>query len=133
VTQILVAAATACARRKLTVAVQGMNRPVVAAAARGDIAALLDANERQVLVYWADYEWDVGWVTESLEQHPGLTVVYLSPTPWVSLSYARARCMIAPPFVDMLNASLLRRMVSELLNASSNRRRAGDAATIVVD
>jgi hypothetical protein len=81
VTQILVAAATAYQRQKLTAAVQGVDRPVVAPASRGDIAVLRDANERQVLVYWADYECDVGWVSETLEQHPGLIVVYLSPNP----------------------------------------------------
>jgi hypothetical protein len=40
--------------------------------------------------------------------------------------------MIAPSFVDILNVSLLSRLVSELLNATS-KMQAGDAARVAVN
>jgi hypothetical protein len=103
-------------------AVQGLDRPVCAAATRDDIVALLAANERQVLVYWPEYGGDVGWVAEALERYPDLRVVYLSPTPWVSLSYSRARCIIAPHAINLLDVGLLRRMVAELLGVGADRK-----------
>ena len=92
---------------------------MIALTKREEAVPLIDAVERQVMVYAPGFGGDVGWVAEALEGHPGLRVVYLSPTPWASLSYERARCLIAPPNSDMLDVTLLRRMVSQLLVVGS--------------
>ncbi len=118
-TQILIVAADAIMCRKLTASVQHLHRPVIALTRRDEAIPLIDAVERQVMVYAPGYGGDIGWLAETLEAHPGLRLVYLSPIPWASLSYERARCLLAPPNPNALNVALLRQMVSEMLAVGS--------------
>ena len=101
-------------RRAIAASLKGTERPVLAVSDRRDAEAKLNGGE-QVMVYFPGYNHDVGWAAEMLERHPGLRVVYLSPGPWASLDYGKARCMIAPHSPEALNSDLLRRLVSALL------------------
>ncbi len=121
-TQILVVAGDPALRCRLAASLRSMDRPIIALSNRNDAAALIDATERQVMIYAPSYGGDVGWVAEALEHHPGLRVVYLSPTPWVSLAYGRARCIIAPPVAAALDVGLLRRVASEMLAVGSRQK-----------
>ncbi len=69
-------------------------------------------------MYAAHQGKDAAWLAEQMEEHQELRVVYLSPQPWTSLNYNRARCMIAPTSPEALNTRLLRRMVLDLLSPS---------------
>lgn len=69
----------------------------------------------QVLIYEGSSSEDLSWLTEQMARHPELRVVYLSPAPWASLGYERARCMISPIGYQTLNSALMLRLVQELL------------------
>ena len=112
--RILVVADDAPMRRAIAASLSGIGHPVVAARDRGDARPALDG-AGQVMVYSPGWRDDVGWAAEMLERHPELRVVYLSPGPWASLDYRRARCIIAPHSPGALDADLLRRMVRALV------------------
>jgi hypothetical protein len=114
-TQVLVVAPHAEMRSRIAAGLEGIDCPLVTVPLRSDAARMFD-NLRQVLVYAAHQGGDAAWLAGEMEEHPELRVVYLSPQPWSSLNYNRARCMIAPHRPDALDTGLLRRMVLELLS-----------------
>ena len=112
--RILVMAPQTDMRERICESLKEIKYPLVAVVLRSHVVRLLN-NIRQVLVYAAYQGDDVGWVAEQMEAHSELRVVYLSPNPWASLNYERARCMVALHSPDALDSSLLRRMVLDLL------------------
>ena len=101
-------------RQAIAASLAEVGRPVAVALGRRFAEGALRGVE-QVMVYSPDHDDDTGWAAEMLARHPGLRIVYLTPSPWASLDYKRARCIIAPHSPGALDAGLLRRAVRDLL------------------
>lgn len=100
-------------RRAIMECLIELDRPVVVVSDGNRAEAALDGVE-QVMVYAPDRNEGIDWAARMLERHPGLRIVYLSPSHWASLDYKRARCLIAPHAPGALNPGLLLRAVREL-------------------
>jgi len=83
----------------------------------------LFSQDRNVMIYALHHVDDLGWLAKTLSQYEQLRVVFLCRSPWASLPYDRARCMMAPSNPRALLTGALVDLVKQFLPLPLPRRR----------
>ena len=122
VATILVVASDRELRREIAAAFPENLWRIVAVDSRSEAMELF-SEDRQVMVYALHYADDLDWLTKTMSQYEHLRIVYLSRSPWASLRYDRARCMISPSNPRALLAGALVDLVSQLMPVPLPRHR----------